>query len=115
MGSLVFEKGHRGRIPGILYNWYLSNDVSPLCRSSFHGPPLRFRPSLLRGRFSASPATGLIGMLENELLGDFFECLGVLSLATGRYDMISKCCLCELWQDGIDERPFFGLYDIWSC
>lgn len=32
-------------------------------------------------------------MLENELLGDFFECLGVLSLATGRYDMV--------WQDGI--------------
>ncbi|CAM9315888.1 unnamed protein product [Pylaiella littoralis] len=40
-------------------------------------------PPLKRGRFSASPATGLIGTPENELLGDFFECLGFLSLATG--------------------------------
>ncbi|CAM9613649.1 unnamed protein product [Ectocarpus sp. 12 AP-2014] len=35
-----------------------------------------------RARLSASPATGLAGLLENELLGDFFGCLGFLSLAT---------------------------------
>eukprot|EP00903_Cladosiphon_okamuranus_P019499 g17932.t1 len=37
---------------------------------------------LKRGRFSASPATGLIGLQENEFLGDFFGCLGFLSLAS---------------------------------
>ncbi|CAM9578249.1 unnamed protein product [Ectocarpus sp. 4 AP-2014] len=35
-----------------------------------------------RARLSASPATGLAGLLENELLGDFFGCFGFLSLAT---------------------------------
>ncbi|CBN75199.1 hypothetical protein Esi_0072_0052 [Ectocarpus siliculosus] len=35
-----------------------------------------------RARISASPATGLAGLLENELLGEFFGCLGFLSLAT---------------------------------
>lgn len=39
---------------------------------------------LFRGRFSASPATGLIGLEENEFLGDFFECLGFLALANQR-------------------------------
>eukprot|EP00752_Nemacystus_decipiens_P002826 g2634.t1 len=39
---------------------------------------------LKRGRFSASPATGLIGLQENEFLGDFFGCLGFLSLASER-------------------------------
>lgn len=39
---------------------------------------------VVRGRFSASPATGLIGLQENELLGDFFGCLGFLSLASER-------------------------------
>lgn len=37
---------------------------------------------VVRGRFSASPATGLVGLQENEFLGDFFECLGFLSLAS---------------------------------
>eukprot|EP00752_Nemacystus_decipiens_P002827 g2635.t1 len=37
---------------------------------------------LKRGQFSASPATGLIGLQENEFLGDFFGCLGFLSLAS---------------------------------
>eukprot|EP00752_Nemacystus_decipiens_P006689 g6015.t1 len=35
---------------------------------------------LKRGRFSASPATGLIGLQENQFLGDFFECLSFLSI-----------------------------------
>jgi len=39
---------------------------------------------LLRGRFSASPATGLIGLRENGFLGDFFDALGFLSLASER-------------------------------
>ncbi len=37
-----------------------------------------------RGRFSASPATGLIGLPENGFLGDFFDALGFLSLASER-------------------------------
>ncbi|CAN0378950.1 unnamed protein product, partial [Pylaiella littoralis] len=37
---------------------------------------------LKRGQFSASPATGLIGLQENGFLSDFFDCLGFLSLAS---------------------------------
>ncbi|CAN0021289.1 unnamed protein product, partial [Ectocarpus sp. 12 AP-2014] len=37
---------------------------------------------LKRVRLSPSPATGLPGLLENELLGDFFGCLGFLPLAS---------------------------------
>jgi len=37
-----------------------------------------------RGRFSASQATGLIGLKENRFLADFFECLGFLSLGSER-------------------------------
>ncbi|CAN0428305.1 unnamed protein product [Pylaiella littoralis] len=37
---------------------------------------------LKRGQFSASPATGLVGLQENGFLSDFFECLGFLSLAS---------------------------------
>ena len=39
---------------------------------------------MLRGQFSASPATGLTGLQENEFLGDFFDCLGFLSLTSER-------------------------------
>ncbi|CAN0379077.1 unnamed protein product [Pylaiella littoralis] len=39
---------------------------------------------LKRGQFSASPATGLVGLQENGFLSDFFECLGFLSLASER-------------------------------
>eukprot|EP00903_Cladosiphon_okamuranus_P008652 g8295.t1 len=35
---------------------------------------------LKRGRFSASPATGLVGLQENEFLGDFFGALDFLAL-----------------------------------
>ncbi|CAM9595544.1 unnamed protein product, partial [Ectocarpus fasciculatus] len=33
-----------------------------------------------RCRLSASPATGLLGMLENAFLSDFFGCVGFLPL-----------------------------------
>lgn len=39
---------------------------------------------LSRCRFSASPATGLIGMQENAFLSDFFASVGFLPLATKR-------------------------------
>eukprot|EP00752_Nemacystus_decipiens_P006693 g6017.t3 len=35
---------------------------------------------LKRGRFRASPATGLVGLQENQFLGDFFDCLGFLAI-----------------------------------
>ncbi|CAN0107494.1 unnamed protein product [Ectocarpus sp. 6 AP-2014] len=35
-----------------------------------------------RCRFSASPATGLVGMQENAFLSDFFGCVGFLPLTT---------------------------------
>ncbi|CAM9468849.1 unnamed protein product [Ectocarpus fasciculatus] len=37
---------------------------------------------LKRLRLSASPATGLVGMQENEFLSDFFGCVGFLPLTT---------------------------------
>ncbi|CAM9198085.1 unnamed protein product, partial [Hapterophycus canaliculatus] len=40
-------------------------------------------PDCSRGsQLSASPATGLVGLQENEFLTDFYECLGFLSLAS---------------------------------
>eukprot|EP00752_Nemacystus_decipiens_P004732 g4313.t1 len=38
--------------------------------------------SLKRCRLGASPATGMVGMQENDFLADFFRCLGMLPLAT---------------------------------
>ena len=49
-----------------------------------HGRTLRPVACALRGRFSASPATGLIGLQENQFLGDFFDCLGFLAIANQR-------------------------------
>ncbi|CAM9619262.1 unnamed protein product, partial [Ectocarpus sp. 12 AP-2014] len=40
---------------------------------------------LKRYRFSASPATGLVGMQENVFLSNFFGSVGFLPLATRRY------------------------------
>ena len=48
------------------------------------------RVILLRGRLSASPATGLTGLQENVYLVDFFGCLGFLSLATKRWVLLSR-------------------------
>lgn len=68
-----------------------------------HSPPrpvplscLVFERSFsLRARLSASPATGLAGLLENELLGDFFGCLGFLSLATERFVPYVDAIFCD--------------------
>ncbi|CBJ29982.1 expressed unknown protein [Ectocarpus siliculosus] len=38
----------------------------------------------LRFRWSASPATGLVGMQENACLSDFFGCIGFMPLTTRR-------------------------------
>lgn len=38
-----------------------------------------------RGRLSASSATGLVGMQENDLLSEFFRCMGFLKLTNDRY------------------------------
>ena len=43
-----------------------------------------------RCRLSASPATGMVGMQENVFLGDFFGCLGILPLATERWDQQNR-------------------------
>lgn len=40
------------------------------------------RPSLKRYRWSASPATGLVGLQENAFLNDFFRSAGFMPLAT---------------------------------
>ncbi|CAN0372411.1 unnamed protein product, partial [Ectocarpus sp. 13 AM-2016] len=37
---------------------------------------------LKRFRWSASPATGLVGMQENACLSDFFGCIGFMPLTT---------------------------------
>ena len=54
-------------------------------QAPFVSCPIERPAAALRGRFSASPATGLIGLQENGFLGDFFGCLGFLSLASERY------------------------------
>lgn len=53
----------------------------------FHHALMRIfeqRVVLRRGRLSASPATGLPGLLENVFLEDFFGCFGFLSLVSER-------------------------------
>lgn len=37
-----------------------------------------------RCHFAASPATGLVGMAENYFLSDYFDCMGLIPLATRR-------------------------------
>eukprot|EP00903_Cladosiphon_okamuranus_P006027 g5945.t1 len=58
-----------------------------------------------RCRFSASPATGLIGQQENGFLDDFFGCLGFLSLANE--STIRKAMVCIMVAVGThySERP----------
>ena len=58
------------------------DNPNPLRTTQF--PCLRSCFGVLRGRFSPSPATGLIGLQENEFLGDFFDCLGFLSITSER-------------------------------
>ncbi|CAM9789924.1 unnamed protein product, partial [Scytosiphon promiscuus] len=58
-------------------------------------PTVTSLPPLKRSQLSASPATGLVGLQENEFLKDFYECLGFLSLAsesTVRSAMVSVMC-----------------------
>lgn len=38
----------------------------------------------IRYMISPSPATGLLGMEENSLLRDFFQCLGFLKITSER-------------------------------
>ncbi|CAN0499347.1 unnamed protein product, partial [Ectocarpus sp. 8 AP-2014] len=50
-----------------------------------NGEPIILSLSLgTRCRFSASPATGLVGMQENGFLSNFFDSVGFLPLATQR-------------------------------
>ena len=55
-----------------------------------------------RCRFSASPATGLVGMQENGFLSDFFGCVGFLPLTTRRCR--SEYCWCPY--------PYHGLVTV---
>ncbi|CAM9344936.1 unnamed protein product [Ectocarpus fasciculatus] len=54
----------------------------PSMESSPGALPARGVLPLKRCRLSASPATGLVGMLENAFLSDFFGCIGFLPLTT---------------------------------
>ncbi|CAM9393671.1 unnamed protein product [Ectocarpus fasciculatus] len=56
--------------------------IMPLTESPSSALLARGVLPLKRCKLSASPATGLVGMLENAFLSDFFGCVGFLPLTT---------------------------------
>eukprot|EP00752_Nemacystus_decipiens_P011601 g10302.t1 len=75
-------------------------------RHSASGAPHGMLP-FKRCRFSASPATGLVGMQENAFLSDFFGCVGFMPLTTQsqiRETMVNIMALPEIRQSTGDVR-----------
>eukprot|EP00903_Cladosiphon_okamuranus_P014173 g13171.t2 len=79
--------------------WLTDGDAAPALTRAGGRSVLASSPSggerlwlpLERSRFSASPATGLVGLQENVFLTDFFACLGFLSLTS--HGNVSGICV----------------------
>lgn len=77
-----------------MFNLYPPARIEPLFRSARERFSAKLTFGILhslcpgRCRFSASPATGLVGFEENELLSDYFRCFSVLPLTRARYRVV---------------------------